>query len=461
MSYQGKLPKVRPKSVPRPGPNATPVDHDNFYYNILSSVTNLNCTMDLLNFLCFSNAAFPLGKGIKMLAEILGYSTDKLQVSLNELDSVTSLPDLNYSDEHPDDIKRPLRVVPQALREFITDETRSKEFYIDPQTAYSQLAQTFLLHLPSVFSDIQETSAPCVYLSCHLFVPICTKVVAPADDLWRDLFELDLKSYFHLLRQTGLPQREIFNVLSRLLLWFKDKEYHSLSTLGFKKSLYLHHLAIWDDLIGSALRSFTKRVYTSNALTYVLDPSYMSKEKHDRISVYEILTFGHPESELRNPDCVVSEDNVCVLGARYESDRDFTTMLIDYLEDPSRGGELWGDVDKHVTMTRTLAEFLFKHKVPYAIQERSYTSILDPPYGLETSETTFLYAARWITLYLPKATYDDQLAEYLSSHTLAIRQSCPEKVEFDQAVEKYLSKKHKTDDTKSSTDSKYSGSSYY
>ena len=107
-----------------------------------------------------------------MLGEILGYNSNDLQGTLNELDSVTYVPDIDYSDEHPDDIKRPVRVIPEALKEFITDRNRSKEFYIDPQNAYAQLAQTFLLHLPSVFSDTKGSSASlfatffeCIYVT--------------------------------------------------------------------------------------------------------------------------------------------------------------------------------------------------------------------------------------------------------------------------------------------------------
>ena len=141
--------------APRPGFYSPLSKHDSFYYRILSSVTDVDRCMDLLNFLCFSNAAFPLGKGVQMLGEILGHNPSDLQATLNELDSITYVSDITYSDEHPDDIKRPVRVLPEELKAFITDETRSKEFFIDPQNAYAQLAQTFLLHLPSVFSDIK------------------------------------------------------------------------------------------------------------------------------------------------------------------------------------------------------------------------------------------------------------------------------------------------------------------
>ena len=128
---------------------------DILYYQVLDSTTDVHHALDVLSFFCFANVAFPLGKGIRLLSEILCLSKGELQRVLDELDTILDVPEIQESDERPDDIKLPLRVVSKELKEFLTDPERSREFYIDRGIAYGQLAQTFLVHLPTVFSEAQ------------------------------------------------------------------------------------------------------------------------------------------------------------------------------------------------------------------------------------------------------------------------------------------------------------------
>lgn len=135
-----------------PGKDTEP---DILFYRILDSTTHVHRLLDVLSFFCFSNVAFPLGKGITLLSEILCLDTRDLQCILDELDSILDIPDMQQSDEHPEDIKLPLRVVRKEVKEFLVDPKRSRKFYLDRRLAYGQLTQTFLVHLPTVFSKAQ------------------------------------------------------------------------------------------------------------------------------------------------------------------------------------------------------------------------------------------------------------------------------------------------------------------
>ena len=128
---------------------------DILYYHILDSTTDVRHVLDVLSFFCFSNVAFPLGKGIPLLSEILCHDTRGLQRILSKLNFMLDVPRMQQSDEHPDDMKLPLRIVRKEVKEFLIDPKRSGKFYLDRGLAYGQLTQTFLVHLPTVFSKTQ------------------------------------------------------------------------------------------------------------------------------------------------------------------------------------------------------------------------------------------------------------------------------------------------------------------
>ena len=138
-----------------PGKATPSAELDILYHHILDSTTDVHHVLGVLSFFCFSNVAFPLGKGIPLLSEILCYDTKDLQRILHELDSILDIPEMQPSDEHPDDIKLPLRVVHREVKEFLMDLKRSRKFYLDRGFAYGRLTQTFLVHLPTVFSKTQ------------------------------------------------------------------------------------------------------------------------------------------------------------------------------------------------------------------------------------------------------------------------------------------------------------------
>jgi len=104
-------------------------------------------------------------------------------------------------------------------------------------------------------------------------------------------------------------------------------------------------------------------VYTSNVLTYLLDPSYASATPEERGIVDKILEFGRTNYDIRDSDCVMQSTGVCLFGARPSSDKAFFDVLLDYLKDPDCRSELWKGVDKYVVLAGSLAEYLFKHKV--------------------------------------------------------------------------------------------------
>lgn len=59
-----------------------------------------------------------------------------------------------------------------------------------------------------------------------------------------------------------------------------------------------------------------------------------------------------------------------------------------------------------------------------------------------TTPQTFLYALRWLPVYLEKASYTNELAKYLKPDgLLAISQTLPEKIDFDQAITRYRASK--------------------
>jgi hypothetical protein len=137
------------------GKDISSVEPDILFYHTLDSTTHVHRVLDALSFFHFSNVAFPLGRGIPLLSEILCLDTRDMQRILDELDPILDIPQMQQSDEHPEDIKLPLRVVPKEVKEFLADPKRSKKFHLDRRLAYGQLTQTFLVHLPTVFSKTQ------------------------------------------------------------------------------------------------------------------------------------------------------------------------------------------------------------------------------------------------------------------------------------------------------------------
>ena len=61
------------------------------------------------------------------------------------------------------------------------------------------------------------------------------------------------------------------------------------------------------------------------------------------------------------------------------------------------------------------------------------------PHKLQTTPQVFIYALQWLSFYLSKATYTQELAKYLGENSLDMPSSHNQKCEFDKAVKQYLS----------------------
>jgi hypothetical protein len=93
----------------------------------------------------------------RRIETILSYRHGELQLILIDLHSVLYVPVLKAEDDEDQfDEENKLRILHTSLQDFLMDQSRSKEFYIDERKAHARIAQLFLHYIREYSPDTED-----------------------------------------------------------------------------------------------------------------------------------------------------------------------------------------------------------------------------------------------------------------------------------------------------------------
>jgi hypothetical protein len=147
-----------------PSADAAPfAELDALYHRIFSMVLkdDLQRALEILS-VAFLVETYEEYLTARRIETILSYCRGELQLILMDLHSVLYVPVLKpEEDEDQSDKESELRVLHASLEDFLMDQSRSKEFYIDEGKAHARIAQHFLRYIRGEYSPDTEDVYSC------------------------------------------------------------------------------------------------------------------------------------------------------------------------------------------------------------------------------------------------------------------------------------------------------------
>jgi len=137
---------------------------DAMFNRIFSFVDDIHTVLEVLSILLFSREYwFPCTVNLKLIEGLLDLKGGALHRKLVRLHSILDIP-------APDDDKNEIRILHASLRDFLQDETRSRQYYINGR-AHAKLTQRFMTFIPSVQSEYHSECYHVLFL-CYALLPL-------------------------------------------------------------------------------------------------------------------------------------------------------------------------------------------------------------------------------------------------------------------------------------------------
>jgi hypothetical protein len=124
----------------KPGQDIPFAELDGLYHFILSSTVDIEKVKDVLMILVL-RPFLPYGQTTNFIEKFLFYRPGEVDMILSELHSIISVP------PPPGDVVRDLHFFHASLPDFLLDQSRSKDFFLDQGAAYAKLTGLAMKHI--------------------------------------------------------------------------------------------------------------------------------------------------------------------------------------------------------------------------------------------------------------------------------------------------------------------------
>ncbi|KAF8896740.1 hypothetical protein CPB84DRAFT_1781728 [Gymnopilus junonius] len=269
-----------------PGITTPFADLDTLYYHVFSSVEDIERVMDTFIVLLFMDSK--LSSGMSAIEAFLCFRRGELQIILNDLHSIISVPMLNSDAEEP-------RLFHASVGDFLLDKSRSKKFFIDPSQAEERLTRHFIKHMGRFITQTpqqEHLNSTLLKVSCSGLLTHCLLVSHPSRALLQDLYAFNFERYLDMLSMvcnSGTLAMSNMGSLPSLSRWIGNQ--HPIH------AHFNHHVISRLSQYPECPSSF--RLFTAATLTSF--PSH-------RITVFDMLSKGTSEYpnglDLEGPDTV-------------------------------------------------------------------------------------------------------------------------------------------------------------
>jgi len=143
-----------------PGQETPFAELDSLYHLILSSVTDIEKVMDVLALLIFQPFKGEWAKKTTICERFLFYRPGEICMILSDIHSIISIP----APEHPNQC---LQFFHASLSDFLLDQSRSKDLFLDQGSGYAKLTGLALKHINNPTDSLSE------HMSCMSFFHCC------------------------------------------------------------------------------------------------------------------------------------------------------------------------------------------------------------------------------------------------------------------------------------------------
>lgn len=120
----------------------------------------------------------------------------------------------------------------------------------------------------------------------------------------------------------------------------------------------------WDIKVGSLIiQQCTEDIQASNVIAALQHPHFRDARPQEFVHMSRILDNARGSGKIYVSEWKITRDGVWLLGGRASLNGALLPMLSEYLNDPSRSGEMWNVQDSFSSMAKTIAMFLCTHAV--------------------------------------------------------------------------------------------------
>ncbi|KAF8967550.1 hypothetical protein BDZ97DRAFT_1803944 [Flammula alnicola] len=385
-------------------------DLDALYHQILSSAADPERLLEVLACIILPSTGDHLTmyphetedlRSPASIETILAYQPGDVDVILCDMHAILNV---------PRDRTRDIALYHASLADFLLDQSRSRDFFVDVEKSHANLARKS--------PDDRERALVTSFLLSHCLQSCLTS------ELSNDLRNLDLFSL--VVHAVDFAYYQNFRLWVRFLDWLREK-----GSLDSTKILLETHLRSQDDWVRQQLTGYSPEYqsFLAAALTfdyfdlinratlfYVLAYSITA----ERTNFREVTSYLH-QNRFFLEIVEIKKQSLQPLAHNYT--RVLGPTIRNFLLDPLHAGPLFVDGNKYAVLCSKLAGFLYKRQHDLLPEIISFLAFQISQYGgdrpwIPTEEDILGDAFEFLRSALPKATPIPRLAELMRDHAL-------------------------------------------
>ncbi|KAJ3509453.1 hypothetical protein NLJ89_g5209 [Agrocybe chaxingu] len=207
---------------------------DTLYHHILSSVYDIEKVLEILSLLTLTSS-FNFPRSPSMIENLFFYKYGEVYTILADMHSIIYVPS-------PEGEEGELRLLHASLSDFLFDEQRSVEFFIDPGQAHSRFTRHYIRHLETLLNNYDTKKGLSVLATLHpanINTAICVALSRPQqiarrfllrecsqssanEDLMQALAKFDIEAFLNLCSSLPYMHQQL-SALPKFFDWLVDQ----------------------------------------------------------------------------------------------------------------------------------------------------------------------------------------------------------------------------------------------
>ncbi|CAA7262179.1 unnamed protein product [Cyclocybe aegerita] len=184
---------------------------DTLYHHILSSVYDIEKVLEILSLLTLTSS-FDFPRSPSMIEILFFYKYGEVYTVLAGMHSIIYVPS-------PDGEEGELRLLHASLSDFLLDEQRSVEFFIDPSQAHNRFSRHYIRHLKALLDNYENKKALSrpQQIARRFLLRECSQSSA-TEDLLQALAGFDIEAFLNLCSSIPYMHQQL-SALPNFFAW--------------------------------------------------------------------------------------------------------------------------------------------------------------------------------------------------------------------------------------------------
>ncbi|KAF9485082.1 hypothetical protein BDN70DRAFT_927863 [Pholiota conissans] len=326
---------------------------DNLYQLVLKGVSELPIVLEILTFLVLRSSKNTVPT-IDFVSALFGHDQPNVRLALTDMYALMNVPATN------DDREDVLRIHHASMVDFLTDVSRSKEFYIDSAKGHSHLANSFLGYIMHV--QDANSSGPNTFLDAMIegfathypHAELTNELRHALDNFGIEIYIAKMSP----LQFYNTPWNDLFSCLKQ--------------NLYTKDDVYKRILSQFDAEIRDKLLRYPDILQTCIPAAYSIYPQYFLNFTGP---IFSIIMARHSDVQtVKSLDATLFQFQ----------DHDAFQPLAEFLSDSSRAGVFFPTAANYKELAKEIVENMCpeKHDPKRSLKVHLYASGWSPPYNL-------------------------------------------------------------------------------